>query len=840
MTPHKAFVVAIEPVVDAAGTTETHLFCAAPWTTSPTDVPANTPVRPYLQNAGTFKQELFSGARVTGAIRPAFGNVTLANPAPTIGSTGPFDAWLGYGLSGAKVTVRWGVIGDAYPSQWETVYVAYVASAIVDTSSVTLRLRDRLYLMDAPVVTEGFSGSGGLEGGGSVPKPKQFVGGSAGFISPILVDPIKQVYYVQSTGDGGLRGSWAGDTSDISLWDVFENGVEITRAATDYASSADLLAVAPASGEVKFWWGSDSAWMTGWKNGPVYFRLGTPPVGELRCYANGYPNDDDHARWGSGLGTFTLASLALRAGVDRDSITSSNVSVQMAMVDDDTSFLDVMAGACLAYESWFGFTRLDTFRDGYLCDPEDDGIWYGIDWAGAGMGSAPAAQPTASVHTITPENGKDLRREPVNGMEAPVWKVTVKARKTWPCPVNSGASDTMRDYLTRDPWWATFQGVSDTCLVANPGAVAATVEIPYADFPNVFSRRLFLERYFVLFGGRRDLFTVTVPLGTDTLAINLHDVVTLDWPRLGLGGGVKCRVVSIFIDCSAAVPSMRLGLWAGDIGEFTGTVSMVPPGGGTAGPVPSYTQIGRQRLEPVTQFAYGTVSGVGGGGFTGYARQILAPVTQIAYGTAEGGVPTETPVTFSDSQIGASMSLSNSDRTATLDSESAANASRGIEYDYAGAGGLYYWEIHIGGTPDTGEDHSPSIGMATQSIISNGAAYDHLCGNDADSWGYLRSGDKRTNSSSSSFGDPFDAGDIIGVAFDGATGKIWFALNNVWQNGGDPAAGTGEAFSSVASNAQLLVSADMGAPTMTIQAMETHCTYTAPAGFDYAGNANIA
>jgi len=64
-------------------------------------------------------------------------------------------------------------------------------------------------------------------------------------------------------------------------------------------------------------------------------------------------------------------------------------------------------------------------------------------------------------------------------------------------------------------------------------------------------------------------------------------------------------------------------------------VSMVPPGGGSAGPVPSYTQIGRQRLEPVTQFAYGTVSGVGGGGFTGYARQILAPVTQIAYGTAE-------------------------------------------------------------------------------------------------------------------------------------------------------------------------------------------------------------
>lgn len=838
MTPQKVFVVAIEPVIDAAGTTETHLFCAEPWATSPTDVPANTPVRPYLQNAGTFKQELFSGARVTGAIRPSFGNITLANPAPTIGSEGPFDAWLGYGLSGAKVTVRWGRIGDAYPSQWETVYIAYVAGAIIDTSSVTMRLRDRSYLFDAPLVTDGFDGSGGLEGSGSVPKMKQFVAGSAGFIPPVLVDPIKQIYFVQSTGDGGLRAGWVGDPNEVSLWDVFENGNEITRASTDYASEAELLSVAPASGEVKFYWGSDSTWVTGWKNGPVYFRLGTPPVGELRCYAAGFATDDDHARWGAAMGSFTLVALAMRAGVDRDSIAASNVSVQMAMVDDDTPFIDVMSGACLAYESWFGFTRLDQFRDGYLCDPEDDGIWYGIDWAGAGMGAAPAAQPTTSVLTITPDNGKELRREPVNGMEAPVWKVNVKARKTWPCPVDSGASDTMRDYLTRDPWWATFQGVSDTTLTANPGAITATVEIPYADFPNVFSRRLFLERYFVLFGGRRDIFTVTVPLQADSLAINLHDVVTLEWPRLGLGGGVKCRVVSIFIDCSAAVPSMRLGLWTGEIGVFTGTVSMVPPGGAGATPVPSYTQIGRQRLGAVTQFAYGTATGAGGS-YSGYARQIVS-VAQLAYGTAEGGPPPETPVTFSDTQIGASMSLSNSDRTATLDSESAANANRGAAYNYTAAGGLYYWEIHIGGTPDTGEDHSPSVGMATYTVISDSGSYAHLCGNDVDSWGYLRSGDKRTNSTSSSYGDPYDTGDVIGVAFDGATGKLWFALNNVWQNSGDPAAGTGEAFSGVAPDAQLLVSADMGAPTMTIQAMETHCTYTAPSGFDYAGNASIA
>lgn len=838
MTPHKVFVVAIEPVVDAAGTTETHLFCSAPWATSPTDVPANTTVRPYLQNAGTFKQELFSGARVTGAIRPAFGNITLANPAPTVGSEGPFDSWLGYGLTGAKVTVRWGVIGDAYPSQWETVYIAYVAGAIVDTSNVTLRLRDRLYLLDAPVVTEGFDGSGGLEGSGSVPKLKQFVAGSAGFIPPILVDAIKQIYFVQSTSDGGMRASWVGNPNEVSQWDVFENGVEITRAATDYASEADLLAAAPASGEVKYYWGPDSTWAAGWKTGPIYFRLGTPPVGELRVYVNGYTTDDDMARLGSVSGSFSLATMAMRAGVDRDSIETQNVSVQMAMVDDETSFLDVMSGACLAYESWFGFTRLDTFRDGYLCDPEDDGIWYGIDWAGAGMGAAPTAQPTTSVHTITPDNGKELRREPVNGMEAPVWKVTVKARKTWPCPVASGASDTMRDYLTRDPWWATFQGFSDTCLVANPGAITATVEIPYADFPNVFSRRLFLERYFVLFGGRRDLFTVTVPLETASLAINLHDVVTLEWPRLGLGGGVKCRVVSIFIDCSAAVPSMRLGLWTGEIGEFTGTVSMVPPGGVGATPVPSYLQIGRQRLENVTQFAYGTVSGVGGGGFAGYARHILANITQTAYGEIAGA--SFDPNTAFIAGYGSGWTVTDGSGTGTLAELTTETAAVAVveEKDTWDGGGKWYWEVHIGGTPNTSEAQSPCVGLSVASQLSNGGAWDILIGADEYAWGYQRDGTKVYNGTASSYGDTFTAGDVIGVAYDYSAGKIWFSKNGVWQGSGDPAAGTDEAFSGVTAG-RACVSADMGAPTIEFFWLDTEgCTYSAPSGFDYLGNAS--
>lgn len=833
MIEQRVFVVEITPVIDGAGTTQTFLFCGEAWATGPTDVPAETAVQPYLKNAGTLKRELFSGARVTGAIKPGFGNIVLANPAPVEDEEGPFDSWLAYGLSGAKVTVRWGVIGDAYPSQWTDVYVAYVQAAYIDFSQVTLRLRDRLQLLDAPMVTATFDGSGGLEGSGSVPKPKQAVIRDAGFLPPILVDVVKQIYFVQSSGDGGMRAAGGG------LWDVFEGGVPITR-STDYASSAELLSTAPASGECRFWFGTDSVWMAGWKNGPVYLRLGTPPVGDIRVYPSGFPNDDDFARWGEPHGSFDLATLALRAGVDRDSVLTSNVAIRMALVDDDRPFLDVMSGACLQSQGWFGFDRLDRFRDGYLCDPEDDGVYYGIDWAGAGMGAAPTAQPTTSLMTFTRDNAKDLRREPVNGMESPVWKVSVNARQTWACPVNSGATDEMRDYLTRDPWWATFQGVSDTCLVAHPGAIAETVEIPYADFPNVFSRRLHLERYFVLFGGRRDVFTFTAPMTDETLALELHDVVTLQFPRLGLSAGKKYRIVSITLDCSTAVPSIRFGVWGGAVGDYTGTVSMVPPGyGGGATPV-SFTQLNRQRIGAWTQRAWGTVLGVGGG-YAAYGRQQIGAWTQTsAVEVDDSGGPAETPVEWHDTDLGPDMSLSNANRTVTLDAESASNAGISIPWDLQSGGGLWYWEIHIGGTPDTGEDHSPSIGVARPSVRSGGSTWTHLCGNDAESWGYLRSGDKRTNSTSSAFGASFTAGDVIGVAFDAPNGKIWFAKNNTWQDSGDPAAGTDEAFSDGAMiDAMPIVSADMGAPTMTIQGMPTHCTYTAPSGFDYLGNATL-
>ena len=61
---------------------------------------------------------------------------------------------------------------------------------------------------------------------------------------------------------------------------------------------------------------------------------------------------------------------------------------------------------------------------------------------------------------------------------------------------------------------------------------------------------------------------------------------------------------------------------------------------------------------------------------------------------------------------------------------------------------------------------------------------------------YSESGELQTAGNRASFGDAWEAGDIIQMAVDMTninSVKVWFGNNNVWQNSGDPAAGSGEA-----------------------------------------------
>lgn len=514
------FVVEITLTVDADGGTETFYFSAggkkAGFRTKPTDTPANKWVEPRVLSLGKLRRELFTGARVTGAIRPAGATLVLNN------EDGGLDPWLDYGVSGSRVVYRWGPDGGAYPADYEIVQLCYIqAFKLPDLNRVEVALRDRSYLLDKPLVTATFTGAGGLEGTGVASKKKQWVSGDPGYFPPILVDVTKQIYFIQETGPGALA----------SFFQLFEGGVEITR-GTNYISEAEILGTEPSPGTCRFWFGSTDATPTG----PVYVRLGTPPILELRVYALGYQSTGQ---------AWTFDALCRRAGL-ADVVDIAGF-VGARLVDDDSTYLQVMEAACVERQQFFGFDRLDTFRAGSLLDPVE----------------------AESSYTFTFDNAGGFARQPVSGMEAPVWQVTLNAGKTFPCQFADAASDTMKDYLSRDPWWTSFTGSSAATLTANPGAITVELETQNRDIQNTFSQTTFINRFLGLFGGRRDFLTVSAKeFSLAVLQIELHDTVTVRIPRLQCTAGRLFRVVTI--DINWDTPEVTFGLWGGTAGDGGG------------------------------------------------------------------------------------------------------------------------------------------------------------------------------------------------------------------------------------------------------------------------------
>lgn len=494
-------VAEITLTVDAGGTTQTFYMGTSGYATKPTDTPANTYIAPRIKSVGSFRRELFSGSRVTGAVRPSFGEIVLMN------NDGGLDAWMGYAISGAKVTVRIGDENAAYPAGYTTVYVAYAQHLIADFDQIRLRLRDRLNLLEQPLVTAQFTGAGGLEGSADMAsKLKQWVSQDPGFFPPILIDSTKQLYFVQSTGTGGLA----------SFFKVYEGALEITRGA-NYPDAATCISTSPAAGQARFWFGVG-------EDGPVYVRLGSVPQYDVRVYGHGYQASGS---------TWTFAAVAALAGVTGG--TGGGV-VSSLLVDDNSTYLQVLEDSCTSYNYYFGMTRLDAFVSGTLAAP----------------GVSPA-------YTFTQHNAKGWSRTPVQDMDAPVWSVSVSNGECWPSNLVSAATATNKDYMSRTPWQFSFSRQDAAVKLANPGAVAATVEIKGRIFVSAFSQGIFLDAYMALYGVRRDFYTCTVPLDATTIALELHDTVQIKLPRFGLSAGKNMRIITQQIDADKR--EITYGMW---------------------------------------------------------------------------------------------------------------------------------------------------------------------------------------------------------------------------------------------------------------------------------------
>ena len=139
--------------------------------------------------------------------------------------------------------------------------------------------------------------------------------------------------------------------------------------------------------------------------------------------------------------------------------------------------------------------------------------------------------------------------------------------------------------------------------------------------------------------------------------------------------------------------------------------------------------------------------------------------------------------------------------------------------------GKWYWEITIKTVTTAGQgymgvldvQHIQTAGSRTWGVSQIAAMRDN---------GDLY-GDGKTGS-----GVSYAQGDVLGFALDANSGKLWIAKNNTWINSGDPAAGTGHAFSGLSYSAYTLIASDsQTGQVYSLNAGQRPFAYTPPTDF---------
>lgn len=158
---------------------------------------------------------------------------------------------------------------------------------------------------------------------------------------------------------------------------------------------------------------------------------------------------------------------------------------------------------------------------------------------------------------------------------------------------------------------------------------------------------------------------------------------------------------------------------------------------------------------------------------------------------------------------------------------SGANASFVIGNTFQSSG-KWYCEAQI---VSTGADATrPCVGIVKSSFDWNSIAIN--LGDTSDSWAYLKNGNKRTASTTSSYGSSYTAGDIIGIALDMDAGTVVFYKNNVSQ---------GTAFTGLSGDIALATSgfADGATRAIDVNFGQRPFSYTPPTGFKALNTLNL-
>jgi len=200
----------------------------------------------------------------------------------------------------------------------------------------------------------------------------------------------------------------------------------------------------------------------------------------------------------------------------------------------------------------------------------------------------------------------------------------------------------------------------------------------------------------------------------------------------------------------------------------------------------------------------------------------IALTGQAAGGTVEvAGQSSGAAATWNPADKDAGITLSGGDLIATT----TGTAWDAVRSTLSKSTGKWYWEILAGTTAN-----------AIYGCMQSGDALTYP-GATATGYGYRQTGQKYNSASASGYGDSWLIGDVIGVALDLDSGKIWFSKNNAWQASGDPVAGTNEAFSGVGGTQYPGVGIYTNGNYCTARFIVGDLSYSPPTGYTAVGGA---
>ena len=145
--------------------------------------------------------------------------------------------------------------------------------------------------------------------------------------------------------------------------------------------------------------------------------------------------------------------------------------------------------------------------------------------------------------------------------------------------------------------------------------------------------------------------------------------------------------------------------------------------------------------------------------------------------------------------------------------------------------GKWYWEVTCTGGDYSGVGSHIGIDSVTSPCTSAASA---RIGSTATSYSYNSwNGQKQNNNTSAAYGNTYTTNDVISIALDLDSGKIWWAKNGTWQASGDPSAGTNAAFSSITSGLYTAACGDDtgGGIVLNYNFGQRPFAYTPPTGF---------